>query len=74
MYSIQTILNVACFHVVSCKNLEELSLSAAVEREDLAQSYMVADKESQEVGKAHIQRFQRSKLWRKTIFGALKSG
>lgn len=48
------------------KNSEELSLSAAVEREDLAQSYMVADKESQEVGKAHIQRFQRSKLWRKT--------
>jgi len=43
-------------------NSQELSLSAAVEREDLAQSYMVADKESQEVGKAHIQRFQRSKL------------
>eukprot|EP00438_Fugacium_kawagutii_P013997 Skav200410 [mRNA] locus=scaffold236:283763:288433:- [translate_table: standard] len=37
---------------------QELSLSAALDREDLAQSYMVADAESQEVGRAHIQRFQ----------------
>ena len=39
---------------------EELSLSAALDREDLAQSYMVADKESQQVGKAHIERFKGS--------------
>lgn len=37
---------------------QELSLSAALDREDLAQSYMVADKESRQVGKAHIERFK----------------
>ena len=40
--------------------LQELSLSAALDREDLAQSYMVADKESRQVGKAHIERFKGS--------------
>lgn len=40
-------------------NSQELSLTATLDREDLAQSYMVADKESQEVGKAYIERFKR---------------
>ena len=35
-----------------------MSLQAVLEREDLAQSYMLADFESQEVGKPHKQRYQ----------------
>ena len=38
-----------------------MCLQAVLEREDLAQSYMLADAECEEVGKPHKQRFQ-SKL------------
>ncbi|CAJ1418571.1 unnamed protein product [Effrenium voratum] len=41
-------------------NSPELSLSAALEREDLAQVYMASDKECQEVGREYIQKFRKS--------------
>lgn len=36
---------------------QEMSLAAVLEREDLAQSYMSADKESKEVGWRHVRKF-----------------
>jgi len=42
---------------------QEMSLTVALEREDLAQTYMSADSESQEVGRAHVSKFApKSKL------------
>lgn len=40
---------------------QEMTLAMALEREDLAQSYMSADRESQEVGRKHVSKFKPKK-------------
>lgn len=47
---VNTVPLLTCGHPCPSACLEELSLTATLDREDLAQSYMVADKESQDHG------------------------
>lgn len=43
-------------------NSQEMSMAQALDREDLAQNFMVADPESQAFGRKHTSKFRKSKL------------